>query len=302
MINLQLLSQKEIFFLNIEKMNLSELEIFLPNSADYFGASKKEFLKKLKFIFNQITLAGRTDKLEIIKHKKHLNTYYLNYPTHNFSNKFIIIEIEGKIRKIYNSRLKLDKDDINNLHPLEIFFGDDQKINFKPCHCYIKNLSKSIISYNNIVNNEFRFLTVSDISLWLSENAKLYDEVKREYLMFRFNNFKNLYKYLNYLLKEIKNLKHIEKALNSNSSYDLCVIKKWLNDYNELAFCKVYSFDQNFVEIDLSKNIFKSSYYSSIAFVGSEFQIILKFNELYKENLKQIKSTSANSGLAQLGF
>ena len=302
MINILKKTQKELFFYYLEERNLLMLKSVLPSNAEYFGVSKKEFLKKLSYIDNQITLAGSIEKFTILKHKKHINTYYLKTPIIEFRNKFIVEENEGKIIKIYNQYIKEDKHDIDSSHPLEIFFGDDYKIDFKPCHCYIKNLYKCNKAFKKLVNNTEQNLTVNDILLWVTENAKLYDEVKRDYLMFRFNNFKNLYRYLKLLIKELKNLKNVQKAMNTYSHNDLYALKKWLNDYNELAFQKINSFEDLFKEIDLSKDIFKSSLYSNIIFKGSEFQKILKFNELYSENLKQIKSTSANSGLQKLGF
>ena len=285
----QLLSQKTLFFKYLEERNLLMLKNVLPDSAEYFGASKKEFLKKLLYIDNQITLAGSEDKFAIVKHKKHVNTYYLKTPIISFCNKFIIDEVNGKILTIYNPSLKTSKLAIYILHPLEFFFEHDQRINFKPSHCYINQLNFCTNSYNKMVNNGFQILTVHDISVWIGNNEKIYQEVKQQFLMFRFNNFKILFKTLKYIYKKLKNVAKVLKAIETFPENDSEQMEKWIDDYYLLALYKLDTFKYNFVDVDLSKNIFKSSHYSNINFKGNEFLKFFEFNELYHKNYKQLK-------------
>ena len=51
-------TQKESFLQYLQKMDIGMLELILDNSITYFGVSKKIFLEKLSYIFNQVKLGG----------------------------------------------------------------------------------------------------------------------------------------------------------------------------------------------------------------------------------------------------
>ena len=82
-----------LFLQYLISKDLSILDKLLPNSGSYFGASKKEFLKKISYIAGQINLAGYSNKLKFIKHKTQLNTYFLIHPEFFYRNKFILEEV-----------------------------------------------------------------------------------------------------------------------------------------------------------------------------------------------------------------
>ena len=71
------ITQKEAFLKYLQRMDIEMLEIILDDSIIYFGASKKVFLEKLSYIFNQVKLGGGKGYLRIKQHKKQTDTYYL---------------------------------------------------------------------------------------------------------------------------------------------------------------------------------------------------------------------------------
>ena len=262
-------------------MDIEMLEIILDDSIIYFGASKKVFLEKLSYIFNQVKLGGGKGYLRIKQHKKQTDTYYLLLQIFRYANKFIIEEKEGNIIKIYGTKIKTSKDDIENLSPLEIFFGDDEKIEFKPSNEYVMKIYRCTNAYEELVNDKIQILTREDISQWLKKHTLLYEEVKEEYLLFKYNDFRSLFFMFDYLLEELQNYNEVKMALKSFTDSNVNSLHQWLVDYNRLAFCRVLSFESSFSDIDVANKTLKYNYRSNIYFKGDDFLAIVKFNELY---------------------
>ena len=275
------ITQKEAFLKYLQRMDIEMLEIILDDSIIYFGASKKVFLEKLSYIFNQVKLGGGKGYLRIKQHKKQTDTYYLVLQIFRYANKFIIEEKEGNIIKIYGTKIKTSKDDIENLSPLEIFFGDDEKIEFKPSNEYVMKIYRCTNAYEELVNDKIQILTREDISQWLKKHTLLYEEVKEEYLLFKYNDFRSLFFMFDYLLEELQNYNEVKMALKSFTDSNVNSLHQWLVDYNRLAFCRVLSFESSFSDIDVANKTLKYNYRSNIYFKGDDFLAIVKFNELY---------------------
>lgn len=278
------ITQKEAFLKYLQTMDIDMLEMILDDSVIYFGASKKKFLEKLSYIFNQFKLGGGTGYLRIKQHKKQTNTYYLLLQIFSFANKFIIEEKEGYIIKIGATKIITSKDDIENLSPLEIFFGNDEKADFKPSNEYVMKLNRCTNAYKEVINNKIQILTREDISEWVKKHTLLYEEVKEEYLLFNYNDFKSLFFLFEYLLEVLQNYNEVKMALRSYSNIDTSSLHQWLADYNKLAFCKVLSFESDFSDIDVTNKTLKYNHRSNIYFKGDDFLEIVKFNELYHKH------------------
>jgi hypothetical protein len=278
------ITQKEAFLKYLQRMDIEMLEIILDDSITYFGASKKVFLEKLSYIYNQVKLGGWKGCLRIKQHKKHANTYYLLLQIFNYANKFTIEEKEGNIIKIFGTRIKTSKADIENLSPLEIFFGEDEKTEFKPSNGYIMNLHSCTKAYEELVNDKIQILKRDDISQWLKKHALLYEEVKEDYLFFKYNDFRSLFFMFDFLLEQLQNYKEVKMALKSFDDSNTTCLNQWLEDFNRLAFCKVLSFEIIFSEIDVVNKILKYNYHSNIYFKGDDFFAIVRFNELYHKH------------------
>lgn len=278
------MTQKEAFLKYLERMDLEMLELILDDSITYFGASKNVFLEKLSYIFSQYRLAGGKGDLKVKQHKKYANTYYLHLQILSYSNKFIIEEKDGKIIKMYTTKIKPSKDDIENLSPLEIFFGSDEKADFKPSNEYVMNLYRCTIAYEELVNDKIQILTSENIFEWLNKHSLLYSEVKEEYLFFKYNNFRHLFSMFEFLYEQLQNYNEVKMALETYCDSDATSLHQWLADYYKLAFCKVLSFETDFSEINVANKTLKYNYRSNIYFQGDDFLSIVKFNKLYHEN------------------
>lgn len=278
------ISQKEAFIKYLQRKDIEMLEMILDDSITYFGASKKVFLEKLSYIFNQVQLGGGNGYLKVKQHKKQINTYYLLLQIFSYANKFIIEEKDGNIIKMYSPKKQTSKDDIENLSPLEIFFGDDEKIDFIPSNEYVMTLYNCTSAYEELVNDRTQILTREDISRWVKKHTFLYEEVKGEYLLFKYNDFRSLFFMLEYLLEELQNYNEVKTALKSFTDSNTTSLHQWLVDYNRLAFCRVLSFESSFSDIDVANKTLKYNYRSNIYFKGDDFLAIVKFNELYHKH------------------
>ncbi len=285
------ITQKEAFLKYLQRMDIEMIELILDDSITYFGASKKVFLQKLSYIFNQVKLGGEKGNLRIKQHKKRANTYYLLLKIFDYSNKFVIEEKEGNIIKIYDTKIKVSKEDIEGICQLDLFFGDDEKADFKPSNEYVMNLYRCTNAYEELVNGKIQILTSEDISQWLKKHSLLYEEVKEDYLFFKYNDFRNLFFEFEYLWESLQSYNEVKVALKSFTDTDTASLHQWLVDYYELAFCRVLSFDFNCSDIDVAN---KTLYYHpNFYFKGDDFLSIVEFCKLYKkhyDNYRTFKS------------
>lgn len=276
----QNITQKEAFLKYLGRMDIEMIDMILDDSIVCFGVSKKLFLEKLSFVFNNMRLGGEKGFLKIKQHKKHANTYYLILKTSCFANKFIIEEKEGHIIKILGTKTITSKDDIESLSYLEFFFGDDQKIDFIPSNEYVMNVYRCTKAYEELVNDKIQILTSKDVSQWIHKHRLLYEDVKEAYLFFSYDDFRHLFSLLEYLYNQLEYYDEVKMALESYDDSNTTSLEQWLADNYLLAFCKVEYFGAGFLEFDAENNLMKYGYYSNIYFEGDDFYAIVKFNEL----------------------
>ena len=216
-------------------------------------------------------------------------------PIFTYSLKFTIEEKEGKIEKLYNNKTVKSKDDVEQLCQFCLCFGDDEKLRFYPSNEYIITLHNCTIAYEELENDKIQVLTSNDISKWLNKHSSLYEEVKEEYLFFKFNDFRNLYFGLEYYFKQLQSYPEVREALESFCKSNSIRLHQWLEDYNRLAFCRVLGFSQLLSEIDLKNNRIKYAPCSNIYFQGDDFFALLKFNELYHKYFKIVEQNKTTN-------
>jgi hypothetical protein len=207
------------------------------------------------------------------------------YPPLHTKIKIFIEERENKMVRVYNKRVIKDADDAMHLN-MELYFGDDERADFKPSNEYMMTLQNCINAYEELINDEKQILTGKDINDWVMKHALLYKEVVDEYMLFKFNEFKWLYFILEDIIEKLKYYELAKKALKSflDDSYpDLWY--KWLCDYDRLFFCHLMGFNYEFIEIDGEKKgcKFAISSFPNLYFKGDDFLAISEFVKLYNE-------------------
>ncbi len=277
-------TQKEAFLFYLQKMDVVMLEIILPDTITYFGANKTDFLERLAHILNQLKLAGEETPLTINQKEDSSNSYYLTSTVFDFEQEFIIEEKEGCISNISSGLEIKSYVEVEELHCLEIFFGIDERTDFIPTTDYVLKLHKVRNAFEEIVNDKIKILDFSYISYWIKKHKSLYKEIKKDTLMFKFNNFRNLYITLKYIKKRLKCSLAAEIALRSFDDTSDSTIQKWKDDFNRLFFCELQSFEVGFTNIDRINKTLKINTYPNIIFKGSEFFSIFKFIELYTKH------------------
>jgi hypothetical protein len=277
-------SQKEAFLFYLKKMDMVMLDIVLPDSITYFGANKTDFLDRIAYMVNQFKLAGEKTPLNINQKEEFTNSYYLTSNILDFEQEFIIKEKEGCISNISSSLEIKSYEELEELHCLEIYFGLDERTNFIPTADYVMKLHKCRNAFEEIVNDNIQILDNFKISYWIKKHKSLYKEIKKDTLMFRLNDFKNLYFSLKYIKKHLKCYLAAEIAIRSFDDTSYSTIQKWKDDFNRLFFCELQSFEVGFSILDRTNNTLKMNSYPNIIFKGTEFFSIFEFNKLYMKH------------------
>lgn len=277
-------SQKEAFLFYLQKMDMVMLDIILPDNITYFGANKTDFLERIVFVLNEIKSAGEKIPLNINQKEEFSNSYYLTSNILDFEQEFIIEEKEGCISNISSSLVIKTYEELEELHCLEIYFGLDERTNFIPTTEYVIKLHKCRKAFEEIVNDNIQILDNYKISYWIKKHKSLYKEIKNDTLMFRLNDFKNLYLTLKYIKEQLKCSLAAEIAVRSFDDTSYNTIQKWKDNYNRLFFCDLQSFEVGFSILDRINNTLKMNSYPSIIFKGTEFFSIFEFNKLYMKH------------------
>lgn len=282
------LSQKDAFLKCLENMDLIMLDEVLDDSITYFGASKKVFLNKLGYIFNKVHLGGGAAPLEIYRHRKRSDTYYLKLIIFSYANKFVIDERDGKIINIYNPRENFSREYVENVYSLNIFFGIDERPEFKPTIDYLKNLNKCSLAYQELVNDNVEILSAKEIYLWLTKHQNFYISIKDDYLYFNYKKFLNLYFILEDLIDKLRFHYAAVEALTLFENNNIS-IQKWLIKYYRIAFYEVFHFESDFSDIDYDNKTLRHYFHPRIRLSGEHFFTILKFNEIYHQYYEVFK-------------
>lgn len=277
------LTQKEAFLKYLQEMNIEMLDLVLSEEATYFGAPKSVFLEKLSYIQNQHLLSGYKEGFKIKQYKKPKNYYALITPFSDVTNKFYIEEKNCKIVRIYNNLKVETKDEVEFLSQFEFFFGYDEKADFRPTTDYIMTLHNCKIAYEELMNDNIQILTKERLSNWINEHASLYEEVDKNFLYFRYNNFRNLYFGLKYIFDMLQFSDVASEALTTfpGSSSMRSKLYEWISKYDRLYFCNVLSVDQDFKDIDLVNKTLKHISYKNFLFKGDDFLSIYFFGVIF---------------------
>ena len=155
-----------------------------------------------------------------------------------------------------------------------------------PTTDYLIRLQRCTNAFEEIINDKITILDNISISYWVKKHKYLYKEIKKDDLMFKYNDFRNLYFALKYFMKTLQCYKKTKKAINTYDNSNGIAIQKWLGENNRLFFCESQSFAQTFNNIDEINKTVKLNIYPSILFKGADFISIIKFNELYLKHCK----------------
>ena len=292
------MTQKELFLKYLVQMDLDMLDIVLSDDITYFGATKEVFLEKLAYIFEQSRLAVASGDfsgdLRIKFHKKHKNTCYLLLPFVSFFIKFIIEEDNGKILKIYDNRVIRNKDEADGIGSVEMYFGEDERADFKPDTDYVMNLYRCNKIYDEITQDKSLIMTMQDLNHWLEEHAPFYHEIEKKFLYFKYNNFRNLYFLLEFMAEQL--YCHKQAALAVEDFYKLDPkspsffdeSNKWRENNNVLAYCDCYNFDFGFEIVNKTRNIVKLIHNPKLTFQGKEFMSCIVFNRIFNHDFENL--------------
>ncbi|MBP6754645.1 MAG: hypothetical protein KA210_00760 [Bacteroidia bacterium] len=279
------MKQKEAFLFYLQRMDIDMLDIVLSDTITYFGVNKTDFLKRLDYIINELKSSGEKTPLNIYQKEEFSTTYYLTSTIFDFEQEFIIEEKEGCISDISSSLKLKTNEEIDELHCLELFFGIDERIDFKPTTDYVLKLHKCINAFEEIVNDTIQIVDYYKICYWIKKHKSLYKEIKNDTLMFRFNDFRNLFKRLKYFKKHLKHSSSSAKAIRAFDDKNYNSIQKWKDDFNRLFFCRLQSFEVGLIKIVGMKNSLKINNYPNVIFKGTDFFSIIDFNELYLKHI-----------------
>lgn len=277
------LNQKEAFLRYLQVMNVDMLDLVLNDTCTYFGAPKEVFFERLSYISNQYKLSGCKESFKIKQYKSHKNYYALMLPFLSLCNKFIIEEKANKIVRIYNDKIVKTKEDLECLSQFDFFFGDDEKVDFRPTTDYIMALHDSTNAYEELNNDKFTTLTSKDMHKWLDKHASLYEYVSINFLFFKLNNFRHLYFAIKFTSQQIQYYNIVDEALKSYPAiHYLSSVKEWLDKYFDLYYYKTQYFSDFISEIDVYNKTIKYEPRYNIYLKGDDFLSVFLFNELFQ--------------------
>ncbi len=277
------MTQKEAFLKYLELMDFEMLDLIMDDSITYFGATKKVFLEKLKFITSYLDLPEAANSIKVWQHKKHQNIYYIYLKYISRTSKFFIEEEDNKIKKIYTNHRIKNRNDAIRLTSFDLFFMEDEMADFIATDKYLNLSNKCKDAYEELVNDEIHILTSKDISNYLIRHENLFRSVWDQYKISSYRYFTNFYFMLNNDFKKLRHFKEANIALKTFSNSTLPELHDWLVEYYSLAWTKVNSFNISFSKIDFDEKTIQWLFYSNIYFTGEDFFTIIKFDKLYFE-------------------
>jgi hypothetical protein len=288
MINLSIInnssnkSQKEAFLFYLQRMDIEMIDLILENKYSYFEVTKSTFIKKLKLFKSEFEALDDTDELKIIQKDRISNTYYLYEENYELKQEFTFKEVENKIVNIssqFNSELK-------KWCPLELLFGLDERINFKPTIEYLIELQQCTNALEELVNTNIEILDHDKMGYWINKHKSLYHQLKDKLLMFKFNDFRNLFDLLVDLKKliECSIVAHIAVEEFDDSTQDK--IQKWINDNLSLFISHIECFEGYFKDFEKVtyfgiNDIIQLDIFPNIYLLRNDFLDVKKFKDLF---------------------
>jgi hypothetical protein len=279
-------SQKEAFLFYLHRMDIDMIDLILDDSYSYFDVPKDIFVNKLRYFKSEleVDLKMYTNQITIYQKDQTSNTYFLSVDIYDFEQEITFKEVDNKIVDInseFNSK-------IQKWCPLYWHFGLDERVNFQPSIEYLLQLQNCTNAFEEIVNQQVKIIDYDTIEYWLNKHQLLYDQVKNEILMFKFNDFRKLYELLTDL-KELMECSFPAKfALDNFDNTSEDAIQKWKNDYLTLFAGFVEIFEGFFTEYDKltyigKNNVVQLASFSNVYLLRYDFLDIKKFRDLYFE-------------------
>lgn len=272
------MTQKELILKAISERNLSVLADILDENIRYFGASKKVFLQKLEYIFEQLRLTGMEIECHIDESKSKPNTYYICFAPFSFRIKTIFKEDNGKVIGIYNNKKLLSLKAIADLHPLDLYFGEDEKFDFTPSKEYILTLKKCEEAIEELNNIEGKIIASEVIRSWLVKHKALYDTTYKQYKYFRFNDFRHLYSELDFFQYKLQYWNDAAKANDEYGKLGAAAKNKWYIKYDRLFFCQTMGLSNPYLYIDGNIYMIKIVNLDEKYLSGEDCSAIIDFN------------------------
>lgn len=279
-------TQSEAFIYYLERMDDEMLDLLLDEDASYFGVSKATFLEALKYIFNQVKLAGSPHAICIKIVSSAKNRYRISWFD---DNDWLVIDIKEKDSRIVE--LKLAKKPLyfmEEVNTLNLCFGDDELKNFNPSVEYLLEAQQYQKAYEELVRDEPVMMDLEDLKNWLSSHHELYEEAEQKTTYAKPKPFRTLYSNMELLLEELELAPQAEYALNCFRNMNKIDMEEWLDEFNRLYYCETMGFELNFQEMNPQDFSLKSTLYPNLYFKGEVFFTILEFNERYKHYAREL--------------
>jgi hypothetical protein len=274
-------SQKEAFLFYLQKMDIDMINLVLDDKFSYFDVSKDIFINKLRSFKSELEALGEIDSIQICQKDITSNTYYLCVENYDLEQEFTFKEIDNKIVDM-NSHFNSE---LHKWCPLELHFGLDERINFKPSVEYLIELQHCTNAVEELVNNDIYIIDHEIIEYWINKYESLYHQVKDKLFLFKFNDFRKLFE----LLKDLKELIECsfvaQIAVNEFNDSNQASIQKWKNDYLtlfvEVEYFEGYFFDFEKITYSGINDIIQLYLFPNIYLLRNDFLNIKKFKDLY---------------------
>lgn len=275
-------SQKEAFLFYLQKMDIEMIDLILDDKFSYFDVAKDIFINKLKSFKSELEALGEVDSIQIYQNDTSSNTYYLIVENYDLEQELTFKEVENKIVDInshFNSQLKKSC-------PLALHFGLDERINFKPTVEYLLHVQHCTNAFEELVNDSNKILDYDKIEFWISKHKSLYQQVKDDLFMFKFNDFRNLYDLLVDLKELIACSFAAQIAVEEFDDSNEASIQKWKNDHLSLFVGHTEYFEGYFMDFEKVtysgiNDIIQLDLFPNLHLLRDDFLYIKKFNDLY---------------------
>lgn len=277
------MTQKESFLYYMSQMDIEKIKDVLDDDVNYFGASKEVFIHKLNYVFKQIKLTGHTGHLPVKPNRCREDTFYLVLRKVNKLIKFVIKEDNDRIIKMEGVKVKRTREAVESLHPFEMFFGDDERLDFKVTPDYKNKLIQCNFYHNQLAGYKDRIFCLYELENWFRKSTPLFQEIKDDFLMFRFAAFTNLYSSIEFLLNQLRCSEQAKQGLKDFYDPDRVSIEEWYRLYHELFFFETNFFNVDIIMLQKDLGIAKHRFHKNLIIMGEEVTHIYEFNELWEQ-------------------
>lgn len=274
------MTQKQAFLHHLKNRDLDAIADILEEGVSYCGAAKSEFLKKLKVIFHIDEFYRPQGKLLIKPNHWRNDTYYMIFRDEMRPSKLVIEEEGQRIVAMHSWRVKETEEYIKERLSSLLFFGEDERINFKPSKSYLQKLSKCREFCAQLKNGPDKPHSIHDLKLWLYRARPLYGYTSEEFMMFKFRDFNNIFYSVDLLVSRLSMYEEIEPALKEYSMTANHDLAEWHSRYNTIYYRFTMGVDQELEIISREKSIVRHVFHKDMYFQDRVFIGIIQFNRI----------------------